>query len=352
MKKTLACWVLSAGCCVLGAGCLVLGASNAYAQGGQMPDPKQISGVPLPAADLPAGAVSVRVVRGAFTNNVTNQAVEFTVDGKRQTKTTDAQGRVELTGLTPGTKIRAVTVVDGERLESQEITMAASGIRVVLVAIDPEAAKREAEDKRLAAGPAVKGMVVLGSESRVIAEFSDERLNIFYVLQILNTARTPVDTGGPFVVDLPREAQGAALMDGSSPRATVTSGRLTVTGPFPPGPTTVQLAYELPYSTGTARIDQTWPAELQEVTVLVQQIGGLGLESPQLTAKQDINDQGQALILGSGPLLPAGKPMTIEITGLPHHALWPRYTALALAGLILTAGVWAAAVPARRRRVA
>jgi hypothetical protein len=44
--------------------------------------------------------------------------------------------------------------------------------------------------------------------------------------------------------------------------------------------------------------------------------------------------------------------MTLEIGGLPHHALWPRYTALTLAGVILAAGVWAAAVPARRRRVA
>ncbi|MFI5178463.1 MAG: hypothetical protein ACHQO8_07870 [Vicinamibacterales bacterium] len=337
---------------VLGVSCVALGAAPAAGQGGQMPNPKEISGVPLPAADLPAGALSVRVVRGAFTNNVTNHPVEFTVDGKKATKTTDEQGRAELTGLKPGTKVRAVTVVDGERLESQEITMAASGIRVVLVAVDPEAVRREAEDKKLAAGPAVKGLVVLGPESRVIAEFADERLNIFYVLQILNTARTPVDTGGPFVVDLPREAQGATLMDGSSPRATVTGGRLTVTGPFPPGATAVQVAFELPYSTGTARLEQVWPAALQEVTVLVQQIGGLGLESPQITTKQDINDQGQALILGSGPLLAAGKPMTIEIVGLPHHALWPRYTALTLAGLILTAGVWAAAAPARRRRVA
>ena len=33
-------------------------------QGGQMPDPKQISGVPLPVPDVAVGTVTVRVVRG------------------------------------------------------------------------------------------------------------------------------------------------------------------------------------------------------------------------------------------------------------------------------------------------
>ena len=32
--------------------------------GAQMPDPKQMSGVPLPTGDIPAGTVTVRVVRG------------------------------------------------------------------------------------------------------------------------------------------------------------------------------------------------------------------------------------------------------------------------------------------------
>jgi len=133
----------------------LLAAVPAVAQ--QMPNPKEISGVPLPAADVPAGSVSVRVVRGAFTNNVTDHPVEITVDGKKQTKNTDAQGRVLVSGLKPGTKVRAATVVDGERIESQEITIAGQGFRVVLVGVDPEAVKRAAEDKALAEGPPVKG---------------------------------------------------------------------------------------------------------------------------------------------------------------------------------------------------
>ncbi|HKW03159.1 MAG TPA: hypothetical protein VJN96_25260 [Vicinamibacterales bacterium] len=335
---------------ILIAMCLGLAAMPAAAQ--QMPNPKEISGVPLPAQDLPAGTLSVRVVRGAFTSNVNNQPVEITVDGKAQTKKTDDTGRVQLAGLKAGAKVRAVTVVDGARLESQEITIGATGIRVVLVAVDPEAEKRAAEDRALAAGPAVKGVVVFGPESRVIAELSDDQLNVYYILDILNTARTPVDPGAPIIVDLPHDARGAALMEGSAPSATVKGSRLTVTGPFPPGSTSAQVAFSLPYSGDTARVEQLWPAALSAVTVLVAQTGGLDLQSTQLSAKQVMNDQNQPVIFGSGPALQAGKALTFEITGLPHHARWPRYVALTLSGLILSAGLWAAFGPASRRRVA
>ncbi len=230
--------------------CALLLAVPAAAQ--QMPNPKEISGVPLPATDVPAGTVSVRVVRGAFTSNVTNQPVEFTIDGKKQTKNTDADGRAVVSGLKPGTKLRAVTVVDGTRIESQEITIGDGGFRVVLVGVDPEAEKRAAEDKALAEGPAVKGAVVFGPESRVIAELADDRLNMFYVVDVLNTARTPIDTGGPLIINLPHDARSASLLQGSSFQATLTGGRVTVTGPFSPGTTSLQVGFELPHD-GPAR---------------------------------------------------------------------------------------------------
>lgn len=221
----------------------------------QMPDPKQISGVPLPATDVPAGNVSVRVVRGSFANNVAGQPVEFTVDGKTQTIKTDEQGRALIAGLKNGEHLKAVTVLDGKRIESQDITIGATGIRVVLVGVDPEAVKRAAEDAKLATGPAIKGLVVLGPESRIITQLTDDCLDIYYVLQVLNSARTPVDIGGPLIIDLPTEARSASLMDQPPPNATLTGTRLTVTGPFAPGPTVVSLAFELPFSGGSVRVD-------------------------------------------------------------------------------------------------
>jgi hypothetical protein len=137
-----------------------------------------------------------------------------------------------------------------------------------------------------------------------------------------------------------------------APKATANGPRITVLGPFPPGVTPVQTAYELPYGGDTARLIQQWPAAIEQTTVMVQQIGGLRIASPQLTAKQDITDQGQALILGTGPGLAAGQALTLEIAGLPHHPEWPRDLALALAGLIVAAGLWGAFGPAPRTRAA
>jgi len=215
-----------------------------------MPDPSLISGRALPDANAPVGTVSVRVIRGGWSNNATGQPVEFTIDGKTTTVKTDSEGRAVVTNLKAGTKVKTATVLDGKRLESDEVTLSMSGIRFVLVGVDPDAAAREAEARKLAAAPAVKGIVVLSPTSQVVVELQDERLNVFYMLEILNTARTPVDPGGPLVFDLPKGAAGASLMDGSSKQATVIGPRITVTGPFAPGATSVQAGFEMPFSGG------------------------------------------------------------------------------------------------------
>ena len=64
---------------VLAAGFCAPAAAQPFAGG--MPDPKQMSGRPLPVGDLPVGTVTVRVVRGSMTNVVANQAVELTGAG-------------------------------------------------------------------------------------------------------------------------------------------------------------------------------------------------------------------------------------------------------------------------------
>jgi hypothetical protein len=298
------------------------------------------------------GSVSVRVVRGALDKNIPNHPVEFTIDGRKETRLTDESGRAQISGLEPGAKVRASTVVDGETLQSQDITIASSGIRLMLVGTDPDAQARAEGDKRLASGPAIKGMVVLGPESRIIAEMNEDRLNVFYVLHILNNSRVPVDPGGPLIFDLPREAQRPTLLEGSSTQATVNGPRLVVSSPFAPGATLVQVAFTLPHGGPSVRLEQRWPANLQELNILVPQIGGLDVHSPQIKQKQEVSDQGQRVIIANGSTIPQGQLLTLDITGLPHHPRWPRYVALSLAGVISVLGIWAAVVARPRRHAA
>jgi hypothetical protein len=317
-----------------------------------MPDPKSMSGLVLPVPDLPAGTVSVRVIRGNFDQNITGQDVEFDVAGQRRVVKTNQDGRAEVSGLAKGTRVRAVATVAGERLESQPAEVGDSGLRIILVATDPEAEKRAEEDRRLATSPAVKGVVALGPESRIIAEMSDDRLNIYYILQVVNSARTPVDIGGPIIIDLPREARGATILEGSSQQATANGPRITVVGPFSPGVTPVEAAYELPYSGPVARLEQVWPLPLPQLTVLVPQIGGLAISSPQFAFAQEMDQDGQTVIFGTGPGIPAGQALTMEIVGLPYRSPWPRYIALALAAVIMAIGLVAAVRAPRRQQPA
>jgi hypothetical protein len=304
-----------------------------------MPNPAQISGVPLPATDLPAGSVSVRVIRGGFDKNVPDQPVVFTIDGVAKTVKTDAQGRAQADHIKTGATVSASTTLDGATLTSQQVTIAGSGVRFVLVGVDPDAAKRAEDDKRLAAGPAVAGTVVFGPESRVVIEPGDETITVFYVLEIINSARTPVDIGGPLIVNLPTGARAAGVVDGSSPLAKINGPKLTVMGPFAPGTTAVQIGYELQTGGDSKTIVQKWPVSMPESTIVLQKTGGEDLVSSQVSGKNEALSNNQQVIFGHIAAVPANGTLTVEVIGLAHHSRMPRNIALTLVVGLLAVGL-------------
>jgi hypothetical protein len=337
--------MLTRGCTTLAIALLV--AAPALAQmppgmGAAMPEARQMSGTPLPTSEVPAGTVIVRVVRGSMANPLAGETVELIAGqaGPRSAKTNDL-GRAEFPGLPIGSRVKAVATVAGERLESQEFELpATSGIRVALVALDPEMEARAEEDRRMAAMPAQQGMVVLGEQSRFVLELGDEGMHVFNIMEVVNTARTPVETPAPLVFQLPRNAERGAMLQESSPQAQMRDGRVTVTGPFAPGVTSVQFAYSLPLRSSTATIEQSLPAALNGLTVMVQRVGDLHVTSPQFATHRDMSSGGETYILGQGPALRAGDTIRLELTGLPHEPSWPTNVAIGLAMIILLAGAW------------
>jgi hypothetical protein len=225
---------------------------------------------------------------------------------------------------------------------------AGGGVRVLLVATDPNAQKRAEEDRALAAGPAQPGTVVLGEESRFVFEMGDASLSVFNILQIVNTARVPVAPPQPIVFDLPEDATGATILQDSSPQATAAGTRVTVAGPFAPGTTLVQFAYSIPYSSGDVSVEQRLPVALNRVIVIAQKAADMRLSSPQISEQREMTAEGHTYILGQGPALPAGGAVTFQFANLPHAPTWPRDTALILAVAILAAGVWASRRTATR----
>jgi hypothetical protein len=329
----------------LAAALSVLGASSLASGQTQMPDPSIIHGRALPAPELPTGTVTVRVVRESIGNDAPGETVRITVGGKASAAKTDAMGRAEFKDLPPGTPGQAAATVDGEPMESQPFTVPTSGgLRVILVAGIAKAAERRAQQAaQEAAAPPVQGTVVFGGNSRVLMQFTDDTLQVYYVLDVVNNARARVDIGGPLIIDLPPGSGGATALEGSSKSATVTGNRITITGPFAPGTTSVQVAYRLLHSSDKVTFTQKWPAAFQQITVGVEKVGALTVSSAQLPTTTDVTtDNGTVFLLGRGSTLAANETLTVSLANVPHHSRTPRYVALGLAGAMLLFGGWLA----------
>jgi hypothetical protein len=298
-----------------------------------MPDPKQMSGIPRPVDDLPKGAISVRLIRGELSNNIVGHPVDLRIGPRVVTVKTDESGRAQFNDVMPGATVKASAEVDGERLESQEFAAPATGgIRLMLVATD----KSKAET------PAVTGQVVITDQSRIVMQAREEALDVFYLLDITNSARGPVNTATPFEFDMPNDARGCGIMQGSSPQASVAGTHVIVQGPFAPGSTFVQVACEVPAPTGSVDIEQRFPAAFEQLAVVVKKTGETALRSPQLKEQREVPADNEIFIAGTGGPVAAGQPIELAISGIPHHSATPRRIALSLAIFIAIAGAWAA----------
>jgi hypothetical protein len=331
----------------------VLPAADASAQmGAAMPDAAQMAGMPIGDPELGDGVVAVRLVRERMGNNIAGHPVSLHGPVGTWTETTDDQGRAFFTDLAPGTVVHAEATVDGESLTSQEFAVPASaGIRVALVAGATAAAAAEREAAALAAQePARPGIVVFGDDSRVILEFQNDELRVFYLLDLVNRARTPVDTGGPLIIDLPQGAAGATLLQGSSTLATVRGTRVTLTGPFPPGTSSFQVGFALPYRRDRLTMRQAWPAVVEEMLVAAQKVGDLHMTSPQFTSHRDVPTEGGfVFVMGQTTRLNAGDTLVLEIDGLPDQSETLRDVFIGLSLVVLLAGAWMAFTGGRRQ---
>ena len=315
----------------------LLSPSPAFAQL-QMPDPKEMSGIPRPVTDLPAGHVSVRLIRGQLSNNIQGHPVEIHGGGKvLNTVKTDENGRAQFSGVAAGTSVTAVATVDGERLESQEFPWpgGTDGIRVMLVAT------AKGGDAPAAVFQVQPGNVVLGDQTRVIVDRTDDALQIYYILDIQNTARAPVQPAAGVVIDMPTGALSSTVLEGA-PKAVARGDRVTVSGPFPPGQTPVQIAFRMPFDSGEVSIEQRMPLPVPNLAVLMKKTGNVALASPQLPNVQEREFEGERYILAQGPALAAGSTLSLTFSGLPHHSPIPRRVALVLTLLIVSGFAWQA----------
>lgn len=303
-----------------------------------MPDPKQMSGIPRPVTDLPNGSISVRLIRGELSNNIPNHTIDLHVGSTVLTAKTDEAGRAQFDKITPGARVNAAADVDGEHIESQEFPAPAQGgIRLLLTATDRSKAAKTGPE-----APAAGGELVIAGNSRILVEPGEEVLQLYYILDIVNRARVPLNPSRPFMFDMPPGASACAPLEGASPRAKLNGTNVSIQGPFPPGSTFLHIACNMPGGGASLDLVQRFPAAIEQVAVVVKKVGDTKLASPQLARQQAMAADGETYIAATGPPLAEGQPIVLALTGLPHHSTMPRWMALGIALAIVLAGTWAA----------
>ncbi|MPY88086.1 MAG: hypothetical protein GEU99_09200 [Luteitalea sp.] len=314
--------------------------ASAWAQ----PDLRQMAGTPLPSSDLPNGAVSVRVVRGAISNNVSDQRVELVGGPQPLAAATDGSGRAQFDDVPRDATLRAVAVVDGERLESQPFQRPLrGGVRLLLAAGLGDVGSASGG----ATGAAQPGDVALGNDSRFIVELAEGSVEVFGALEIVNVQKVPVQPSAPIVFEVPPDAQSATVLEGSAKQALVEGQRVLVTGPFAPGSTPVQFAYRLPYSNGRLTIEQRVPIPLSQLNVAVRRAGDMRADVRGAAQQRETAFEGRTYLVAGGPGLARGETVRIDLEGLPHHPRWPLYLAIGLAAAILLSATLVLMKPVR-----
>ncbi len=296
-----------------------------------MPDPSEMSGLPLPSSDLPDASVSVRLIRSQLSNNITDHPVDLHNDEAVLTVSTDEFGRALFEGLEAGSTVSVSTQVGDEELVSRRFAVPTlGGVRVMLVA--------EASPPSLPTAVAPgSGMISFGGDTRWVVEMSDEAVEVYYLLEAVNDGGIPVLSTVPVAFDLPYGAQGGVLLEGSTSQARIDGRRVSVAGPFQPGRTPINLAYVLPYSGGDLTIEQTLPVAVDQVAIVAEKHGDMRMTSPQITQSREMNAAVGRFMVGGGPRLAANETLSISLVGLPHHSVIPLRVALVLVGLFV---VW------------
>ena len=294
----------------------------------------QMSGIPLPDPELPDGTITVRVIRGAITNNVAGQDVQLRQGDTVETATTDSEGRATFLALDAGQQAQASTVLDSQLLQSQSFAVPGrGGVRLMLVGADPD----------VPVVPSRPGAVTFGEDSWVQIELVEESIEVYYFFEVVNPGTAPVDSAVPIVLDLPDGAEGTTVLPGSSPRTVASGRRVELPGPFDPGVTPLHVAYILPYSGESLVVSQPLPVDLDSVLVSVEKWGTMDFVSRQVERRMEVPAETRSrspYVVGAGPAIRSGEPLVLELIGLPHRSTLPTTVTLVIAACIVGCGVW------------
>ena len=142
------------------------------------------------------------------------------------------------------------------------------------------------------------GAVVIGSQSRFVLQPREEAVDVFYLLDISNNQSVPVNPPAPFAFDMPDGATGTAIMDGSSPQASVKGTPRRRCRAVRAGP---HLRAGRRVAAGRGRLDRDRAeaaGQPRRAGGHRQEVGDTTLKSPQLKEQREMPADGEMFIAG------------------------------------------------------
>ena len=194
------------------------------------------------------------------------------------------------------------------------------------------------------------GALHIGPGSHFIIEVSDDVVQIFEVLRLMNTSQNAIDPGPAGLhFPLPDKALQAQAGQQSSPSLRVVGHEGIWTGPIPPGDTELQIQFMLPYEGGSLDIVQRTPVMFDDSAVVTEMIDGFSVEGQNFKPEEK-ELQGRKLVLYRGDGTTANGTLVLHLLGLPHADPTWRYVSLALCiAFVLGFGVYAFAPGTRKK---
>lgn len=170
----------------------------------------------------------------------------------------------------------------------------------------------------------------LYGELTIIYELGENALNAQESWRIRNDSGRAV-AAKDLDIDLPLGSRRVRLDEGSEPFAASPDGTsIEAEAPFGPGERAFGVSYQIPISGSSATLSRNLPFKMGGARVIMQNVGGLRIESNFKTDFRTSDLNGLEFGIWQVEGMAAGSDLTLTIGGLPSQPGWPRHAAVGL----------------------
>ncbi|HEY8143222.1 MAG TPA: hypothetical protein VIG06_11150 [Kofleriaceae bacterium] len=339
---------------------------------------------PVADAALKDGTIDIHVVRRRQgVEGIEVALIEVEGGATAKEATTDGEGRVVLSEVAPGAKLKLRALVHGRALDSPPFEAPAKGGMKIDVAVDwQEVESLRAKFTGIAGGagkvyvaravgaerpslsPPFQLTDARGVSTQIIifpgvlmafhggTSLDDDKLWFEVQFSVLNPAAVPYDPGtGGLRIPLPKGFIGASVRDEMTALVKVDEDRgLVWRGAIPPGQKTFIATFALPTDDGKVSFHMPLPQGAVQSQIVLEDLPGMRLDVPAGLQREPRTQQGKKFILLAGIERRPGEDLEFAIAGLPQQPAWRiwvrRGAGLAVLGLL----GWAVLAIARGRR--